>query len=216
MNILVVGAGRLGEQAAHLLAAAGHRTTVIDRDQSHLDRLDGEHRLVHGDGCEPAILEAAGALRADLLIAATGEDEDNLVVALLAKRQFAVRRVLARTNDPDNAWLFDQRWGVDVALPAAAPLVSLIEEAAGIADTIVLMRLAAAGVELIETRIDETSSATGRPLADLALPPATVVAAVVHNGQPSVPGPGYRFHPGDTLLVVTSSASEDDIHATFQ
>ena len=216
MNILVVGAGRLGEQAAHLLAAAGHRTTVIDQDQSHLDRLDGAHRLIRGDGCEPAVLEAAGALRADLLVAATGEDEDNLVIALLAKRQFAVGRVLARTNDPDNAWLFDQRWGVDVALPAATPLVSLIEEAAGVSDTIVLMRLAAAGVELIETRIDETSSAAGRALADLTLPPATVVAAVVHNGQPTVPEPGYRFHPGDTVLVVTSGAREQDIHETFQ
>ncbi|MBE1493884.1 trk system potassium uptake protein TrkA [Amycolatopsis lexingtonensis] len=216
MNILVVGAGRLGEQAAHLLAAAGHRTTVVDQDQSRLDRLDGEHRLVHGDGCEPAVLEAAGALRADLLIAATGEDEDNLVIALLAKRQFAVRRVLARTNDPDNAWLFDQRWGVDVALPAAAPLVSLIEEAAGVRDTIVLMRLAAAGVELIETRIEETSPSAGRRLADVTLPPATVVAAVVHKGQPAVPEPGYRLHPGDTLLVVSSGAREHDIHAAFQ
>ncbi|GAB3147045.1 TrkA family potassium uptake protein [Amycolatopsis stemonae] len=216
MNILVVGAGRLGEQAAHLLAAAGHRITVIDRDRTHLDRLDGEHRLVHGDGCEPAVLEAAGALRADLLVAATGEDEDNLVIALLAKRQFAVRRVLARTNDPDNAWLFTDRWGVDVALPAAAPLVSLIEEAAGVSDTIVLMRLAAAGVELIETRIGESSAAAGRTLSDLTLPPATVVATVVHKGQPSVPGPDYRCHPGDTLLVVSSGAREQDIHDAFQ
>lgn len=216
MNVLIAGAGRLGEQAAHLLAATGHRITVIDQDPRQLDRLGGEHHAVRGDACEPAVLETAGARRADLLLAATGEDEDNLVIALLAKRQFAVRRVLARTNDPDNAWLFDRRWGVDVALPAAAPLVSLIEEAAGVSDTIVLMRLAAAGVELIETRIDDTSSAADRPLADLTLPPATVVAAVVHNGQPEVPGPGYRFHPGDTVLVVTTSATEHDIHALFQ
>ncbi|HEX6470221.1 MAG TPA: TrkA family potassium uptake protein [Streptosporangiaceae bacterium] len=218
MKILIVGAGRLGEQAAHLLAATGHEVTVVDRDQRRLDGLAGErlHRLVRGDACEPYILEQSGALNTDLLLAATAEDEDNLVIALLAKRQFAVGRVLARVNDPDNAWLFDSRWGVDVALPGAAPMVSLIEEAAGITDTVGLMRLAAAGVSLIETHIDARSGAAGRTLADVALPDGTVVATVVHAGRPVVPDSGYRFQAGDTVLVVTHAATEHDIHDAFQ
>ncbi|MET0234291.1 MAG: NAD-binding protein [Kibdelosporangium sp.] len=216
MKILIVGAGRLGEQAAHLLAATGHDVTVVDRDQHRLDRLGDAYRLIRGDACEPPILEAAGALRTHLLLAATGEDEDNLVISLLAKRQFGVRRVLARVNDPDNTWLFATRWGVDVALPTAAPLVSLIEEAAGVTDTVGLVRLAAAGVELIETRIGDTSAAAGRQLAELTVPAGTVVATVVHNGQPMVPGGGYRFHSGDTVLVVTSTATDSDIHKVFQ
>jgi trk system potassium uptake protein TrkA len=218
MKIIVAGAGRLGEQAAHLLAATGHQVTIIDRDRGRLDQLTGEHlhRLVHGDACEPHVLETSGARNADLLLAATGEDEDNLVVALLAKRQFAVPRTLARVNDPDDAWLFTERWGVDVALPGAAALVSLIEEAADTTDTVGLVRLPTAGVTLIETHIDQDSSANGHTLAELTLPPDTIVAAVVHDARPVAPGGDYRFHPGDTVLVVTTTATDTDVHNAFQ
>lgn len=179
MNILIAGAGRLGEQASHLLNATGHRVTVVDHDGACLDALGSEHlhQVVRADACDPAKLEAAGATSADLLIAATGEDEDNLVITLLAKRQFGVAHVLARVNDPDNAWLFDGRWGVDVALPMETPLVALIEEAAGAADTIGLIRLAAAGVSLIETYVDDRSACVGHAVEELALPGGTVVAA---------------------------------------
>ncbi|HEU5158435.1 MAG TPA: NAD-binding protein [Streptosporangiaceae bacterium] len=218
MKILIVGAGRLGEQAAHLLTATGHEVTVIDQDKARLERLNGRHlrRLVRGDACEPSILEQSGALNADLLLAATGEDEDNLVIALLAKRQFGVGRTMARVNDPDNDWLFDARWGVDVALPGAAPLVSLVEEAAGLADTVGVVRLAAAGVSLIETHIGVRSAAAGRTLADITLPEGTVVATVVRDAKPVVPGRDYRFRDGDTVLVVTHTATEQEIHNAFQ
>jgi len=218
MKILIAGAGRLGGQAAHLLAATGHRVTVIDQDRGRLDELAGDHlhRVVHGDACEPRILEASGVHNTELLLAATGEDEDNLVIALLAKRHFAVPRTLARVNDPDNGWLFDARWGVDVALPESAPLMSLIEEATGVADTVGLFRLAAAGVSLIETHIDERSSAAGHSVGELQLPSGTVVAAIVHGAQPVVPDLDSRFHPGDTVLVVTNTATENDIHNAFQ
>jgi len=218
MRVIVAGAGRLGEQAAHLLSATGHHVTVIEQDRSRLAELPSEPpiRLVHGDACEPGILEHAGVLNTDLLLAATGEDEDNLVIALLAKRQFAVPRTLARVNDPDDTWLFDARWGVDVALPGAAPLVSLIEEASGAADTVGLVRLADAGVTLIETHIDDHSKAAGRTLADIDLPAGTVVAAVVHDAHPVVPSADYRFHAGDTVLVVTTTATEENIHDAFQ
>ena len=218
MNILIAGAGRLGEQASHLLNAIGHRVTVIDRDARRLEALGAEHlhRVVRADASDAARLEAAGAPTADLLIAATGDDEDNLVIALLAKRQFRVARVMARVNNPDNAWLFDGRWGVDVALPRETPLVALIEEAAGATDTIGLVRLAAAGVSVIETQIAARSTSAGRSLGEVALPAGTVVAAVVREGRPTVPGPGYRFRAGDTVLVVTMRATERDIHDAFQ
>jgi trk/ktr system potassium uptake protein len=216
MKIIVAGAGRLGAQAAHLLTATGHQVTVIDRDRTRIAELTGEYQLVHGDACEPRILETSGALNADLLLAATGDDEDNLVIALLAKRQLAVPRTLARVNDPDNVWLFTERWGVDVALPAAAALVSLIEEAANTTDTVGMVRLPTAGVALIETHIDQTSSAGGRTLADVTLPPGTIVAAVVHDTQPVVPNRDYRFRPGDTVLVVTTAATDSDVHNAFQ
>ena len=218
MNVVIAGVGRLGAQVAKVLAAAGNDITVIDQDEDRLAEVAAhlDARALPGDACEPSILEEAGALVANLLVAATGDDEDNLVISLLAKRQFAVPRVVARVNDTDNAWLFDHRWGVDVAVPSAIPLVSLIEEATGATDTVALLRLARAGVNVIETAIADKSRAVGRALADVELPPGTIVAAVIRRGRPSVPDSTLRLEPGDELLVVSSEATEQEVHAAFQ
>jgi trk system potassium uptake protein len=218
MNVVIAGIGRLGAQVAHVLAAAGNDITVIDEDEDRLAEVAAhlDARVVPGDACEPSILEEAGALVANLLVAATGDDEDNLVISLLAKRQFAVPRVVARVNDTDNAWLFDHRWGVDVAVPSAIPLVSLIEEATGASDTVALLRLARAGVNVIETAIGDESRAAGRVLADIDLPPGTIVAAVIRRGRPTVPVSTLRLEAGDELLVVSSEATEQDVHTAFQ
>ena len=218
MKVLIAGVGRLGSHIAHVLAAAHNDVVLIDQDEDRLADV-ATHigaTATPGDACEPSVLEEAGALNADLLIAATGEDEDNLVISLLAKRQFAVPRVVARVNDDDDAWLFDERWGVDVAVPAAMPLVSLIEEATGARDTVALLHLARAGVNVIETAIDSESRAAGRPLAEIRLPPRSVVAAVVRNGQPAVPDQTFRLAPGDELIVVSEDATEEDVRAAFQ
>ncbi|KUO06257.1 potassium channel family protein [Streptomyces caeruleatus] len=218
MNVLITGAGRLGTQIAQVLSAARDEVTLIDIDDDRLAELEGriQVRLVTGDACEPALLEQAGALTADLVIATTGDDEDNLVISLLAKRQFSVPRVAARVNDADNAWLFDERWGVDVAVPAATPLISLIEEATGATDTVALLRLSKAGVDVIETAITPQSKAVGRVLGDIRLPEGTVVATIVREGQPTVPDPAIRLAAGDELLLVSHSATEQEIHAAFQ
>jgi trk system potassium uptake protein TrkA len=218
MNVLIAGGGRLGTQIAQVLAAAHNEVTLIDVDDDRIAELEGRLplRLVAGDACEPALLEHAGALTADLVIATTGDDEDNLVISLLAKRQFSVDRVAARVNDADNAWLFDQRWGVDVAVPAATPLVSLIEEATGATDTVALLRLSKAGVNVIETAITPRSRTAGRALADVPLPEGTVIATIVRDGQPTVPTPAFTLRAGDELLLVSHTATEQEIHAAFQ
>ncbi|MFF9165206.1 TrkA C-terminal domain-containing protein [Streptomyces longwoodensis] len=125
-------------------------------------------------------------------------------------------RVAARVNDADNAWLFDERWGVDVAVPSATPLISLIEEATGATDTVALLRLSKAGVEVIETAITARSRTAGRALGDVVLPEGTVVATIVRDGQPTVPDPAERLRPGDALLLVSHAATEQEIHAAFQ
>ncbi|WP_053751375.1 potassium channel family protein [Streptomyces sp. MMG1533] len=218
MNVIIAGAGRLGTQIAQVLAAAHNEVTLIDADDDRVAELEGRVpvRLIAGDACEPTLLEHAGALTADLLIATTGDDEDNLVISLLAKRQFSVPRVAARFNDADNAWLFDGRWGVDVAVPAATPLISLIEEATGATDTVALLRLSKAGVDVIETAITPQSRTAGRALGDVPLPEGTVVATIVRDGQPTVPDPAVRLRPGDEILLVSHNATEHEIHAAFQ
>ncbi|MFF1278428.1 potassium channel family protein [Streptomyces marokkonensis] len=218
MKVLIAGAGRLGAQIAQVLAAARNDVTLVDIDDGRVTELEGRLsvRLLAGDACEPAVLERAGVLTADLVIVTTGSDEDNLVISLLAKRRFAVPRVAARVNDAENAWLFDRNWGVDTAVPAATPLISLIEEATGATDTVALLRLSKAGVDVIETAISARSRAVGRTLAEIALPEGTVIATVVRDGRPTVPAPGMRLRPGDELLVVSHAATEQEIHAAFQ
>ncbi|MEV0304331.1 potassium channel family protein [Streptomyces prasinus] len=218
MKALIAGAGRLGTQIAQVLAAARNDVTLVDIDDDRITELEGRLpvRIMVGDACEPTFLEHAGALAADLVIATTGNDEDNLVISLLAKRQFAVPRVAARVNDEENTWLFDQNWGVDTAVPAATPLISLIEEATGATDTVALLRLSKAGVDVIETAITPQSRAAGHTLAEISLPAGTVIATVIREGQPTVPAPGMRLQPGDELLVVSHAATEQEIHAAFQ
>jgi trk system potassium uptake protein TrkA len=218
VNVLIAGAGRLGTQIAQVLSAARNAVTLVEHDEDRIAEIKGlpSVQLVAGDACEPVLLERAGALTCDLVIAATGQDEDNLVISLLAKRQFGVARVAARVNDAENAWLFDGRWGVDIAVPAATPLISLIEEATGATDTVALLRLSKAGVEVIETAITEDSRAAGHPLGEITLPAGTVVATVVRDGRPTVPSPEVTLLPGDELLLVSHEATEQEIHAVFQ
>jgi trk system potassium uptake protein TrkA len=218
MRAIVVGAGRLGVETAEALVEAGHEVTLVEIDDELAQRLADElrRRLLVGDGCDPMVLEEAGALNADVLVATTGDDEDNLVIALLAKRQFEVPRVVARINHPENEWLFTDRWGVDVAVSAATSLMSQIEEATATADTVGLLELASAGVSVIETLITDRSIAAGRTLAEIKLPTATIVATVVRGGEPRVPSGSFRLEVGDEVLVVTESAAANDIRAAFQ
>ncbi|MGQ4379551.1 TrkA family potassium uptake protein [Streptomyces sp. SAS_267] len=218
MKILIVGAGRLGTQIAQVLSAAHNDVILVEQDDDRVAALATlpRVRLMAGDACDSFLLERAEASSCDLVISATGCDEDNLVISLLAKRRFGVGRVAARVNDTENAWLFDQQWGVDVAVPAATPLISLIEEATGATDTVALLRLSKAGVEVIETAITEGSRAAGHTLSEIPLPSGTVVATVVRDGRPTVPDPGVRLQPGDELLLVSHEATEQEIHAAFQ
>ncbi|QNE73378.1 TrkA family potassium uptake protein [Streptomyces finlayi] len=218
MRALIAGAGRLGARIAQVLASAGSEITLVESDTARVAALRERHgaRLTVGDACEPTVLERAGARVADVVLATTDNDDDNLVISLLAKRHFAAPRVVALVNDHERAWLFDQRWGVDVAVPASTPLVSLIEEATGASDTVALLRLSKAGVDIIETVITSRSRAVGRSLMDIALPAGTVVATVVREGQPMVPEAALRVRAGDEILLVSHEAEEEEIHAAFQ
>jgi trk system potassium uptake protein len=218
MRVIIAGAGRLGVEMAQALAATRNEVTLIEIDDELVERLKGrvKSQVVHGDACEPIVLEEAGALKAEVFVATTGDDEDNLVISLLAKRHFDVPRVVARVNYPENSWLFDDRWGVDVAVSASSTLMSLIQEATGSADTVGLVQLGRAGVNLIETTISDQSSAAGKTLAEIELPSGAIVAAVVRDGEPNVPGGSFQLQVGDEVLVVSESATEADIQILFQ
>jgi trk system potassium uptake protein len=218
MRVVVVGAGRLGQQIANALSATHNEVTLIESDRALAERLEGmtKARVLLGDAADPTVLEEAGALRADVLVSVAGEDQVNLVVSLLAKRHFDVPRVVARVNDPDNEWLFGEQWGIDVAVSASASLLSLIEEATSTVDTVGLLRLGTAGVGFIESTITTQSSAAGKALSELPLPTGAIVAAVLRQGQPTVPGGSFTLEVGDEVIIISDSATETDIRAVFQ
>jgi len=218
MKAIIAGAGKLGTQSARMLANSGYSVTIIEQDDARVAQMleAPVGRVVTGDACETSILEEAGAFSVELLVAATGDDEDNLVISLLAKRQFEVPQVVARVNDVDNTWLFDSRWGVDVTIPAAIPLVSLIEEATGSSDTVAILRLTRAGVTVIETALSSQSSSAGRAVQDIDLPPDALVATIIRGGKPTSPTPGFILAAGDEILVVSGEATAVDVRRAFQ
>jgi len=218
MRVVIAGAGTLGQQMAAALTAARNEVTLIDQDDAVVESLKGRTRaqVLLGDACAPDVLEEAGSLKADILVASTDGDEDNLVISLLAKRQFDVPKVVARVNNPENRWLFSERWGVDVAVSASSTLLSLIQEATGTLDTIGLLDLGRAGVRLIETTLTEDSLAVGKTLAQIKLPPGCLVATVIRASKASVPRGDFTLEAGDEVLVVSESATEADIQAAFQ
>lgn len=172
--------------------------------------------MLTGDVADPVALEEAGALKADVLVAVTGEDQVNLVVSLLSKRHFAIPRVVARVNDPANHWMFTDDWDIDVAVSASNTLLSLIQEATSAADTVGLLTLGRSGVGLVETTLTDQSTAVAKCLSDLELPKGAIVAAVVRSGKAHVPGGSFRLEVGDEILVVTDTATREDIRHAFQ
>ena len=143
----------------------------------------GHPEFVYGDACEPRILEQADVRSADVVVAATGDDEDNLVTSLLAKQEFGVPRVLARVNHPKNEWLFDEQWGVDASVSPPHILTAMVEEAVTVGDLVRLLRLEGGKVALVEMRLPDQSPNVGRALYELRLPPDTTLVAILREGH---------------------------------
>ncbi len=216
IHIIVAGGGTIGQRVAQALHASGNSVTVVEEDPARAAELTARGlQVVTGNACAPGRLEAAGALHADVLVACTGQDEDNLIISVMARRRFEVPRIVAAVRDDANRWLFDASWGVDAAISAASALVTLIEEATGSAQTVRLADLAGAGLALVETNITAASAARGKTVADLRLPPGDTVATVVRRGSTVPVDPALRFRTGDRVLVVTGPDGEKRIHDAF-
>lgn len=183
MKVFVAGAGNIGRYLAYDLGNRGHDVTLMDLSQPALEMVPGEIRRVTGDACSPDALEEAGLRQADVLIAATGDDEDNLVISLLAKQEFAVPRVVARVNHPVNEWLFDDMWGVDLAVSPPHMLTALVEEEVSSGDLVHLLKLQRGKAELVEVRLHPDSPAVDRRIEELELPSDVTLVAVLRDGH---------------------------------
>ncbi len=166
MRVVVTGGGAIGRHVAADLVERGHDVTLIEQDRAIVEDLRAEVPEVSvmlGDACEPWVLEDADLAHSDVVVAATGDDEDNLVTALLAKQEFAVPRVLARVNHPKNEWLFTEQWGVDTAVSPPHMLTSMVEEAVTTGDLVQLLRLEGGRISIVEMRLVPDSPGRGPP-----------------------------------------------------
>jgi trk system potassium uptake protein len=212
MRVAIAGAGAVGRSIALELVENKHQVMLIERELANIDPESVERaEWVHADACELASLEEAGMESCDVVIAATGDDKVNLVVSLLAKTEFAVRRVVARVNDPRNEWLFGENWGVDVAVSTPRLLAALVEEAVAVGDLVRLLTFRQGQANLVEVTLPDDTPLAGRPVRSLKLPTDSALVVILRGGRVIVPQADDALEPGDELLFVATSAVEEEI-----
>lgn len=220
MRVMIAGGGSVGIAIALDLANRHHDVTLLEHDTDTAEKirthLHGVN-VVNADGCEYSSLSAIDLRTVDVAIAATGDDEDNLVISWLAKQEFAVPRVIARINNSRNEWLFNHAWGVDVAVSTPALITSLVDEAVEVGSIINLMDLAHGKMRLIEVTLAANAPAVadGRTLDDLNLSDAVRVVAVVRSDQPLVPQGSMHFYEHDHVILVTRADATEDCASSF-
>lgn len=209
MRVAIAGAGAVGRSIASELAENGHKVLLIERNAARIDPAQvPEAEWVHADACELSVLEEIEIQRCPVVIAATGDDKVNLVVSLLAKTEFGVGRVVARINDPDNEWLFNEAWGVDVSVSTPRVLAALVEEAVSVGDLVRLMRFRSGASNLVEITLGESHPLVGDAVHTLRLPRDTALVAILRGDRVIVPLPDEPLEANDELLFVANEDAE--------
>ena len=213
MKVAIAGAGNVGTAIAKDLSANGHDVLIIEKDPDLVEKLRKSLDVtwVTADACEVNSLVLAGMADVDVAVAATGDDEDNLVISLLSKQEFAVPRVVARVNHPDNQWLFNESWGVDVSVSTPQLLTALVEEAVSVGSLVRLLQFEGGAANLVEVTLAEGSPAEGIALADLEIPRDATIVAVVRADRLVVPRGDPVLSAGDEVLALVIGDAEDAV-----
>ncbi len=195
------------------LIRLGHEVTVVEQRRDRFDALEQEfeHQAMHGDATELHVLERAGIARPpDIVIAATGDDEDNIVICQLAREKYGVPKVIARVNDPRNQPHFDLL-GISPTICATSGLLGLVEHEVPKHDLVHLLELRKENLEIIEVQIDKASPCAGKTIDGLMLPEGSQVISVVRNGQAQIANSSTRLEPGDQVLAILQPGKEDEL-----
>ena len=212
MRVAIAGAGAVGRSIARELLENGHEVLLIDKSPRAIkvDTLPTAEWLL-ADACEITSLDEAGLERSNVVIAATGDDKVNLVVSLLAKTEYGVPRVVARINHPNNEWLFNESWGVDVAVSTPRLLSALVEEAVSVGDLVRLMTFRQSEASLVELTMPDDAPLAGSRIGDIPWPADTALVAILREGRVIVPQADDPLAGGDELLFVTGEDVEHDL-----
>ena len=216
MYVLIVGAGKVGWNLARELIAKGHEVTVLESDPTRYAVVEEEleHSVQYGDGSELWVLERAGIERADLVIAVTGDDEDNLLICQVAKEKYLCERIIARVNNPRNLDHF-KLLGIQPAVSATDLILRLIEHEVPRYGLVHLLDLPEERLEIIELVVSDESPAAGLEIAQIGLPDGALVISVLRGGAGFVPKADTVVKAGDEVLVVLDPGIEEDITAIF-
>lgn len=212
MRVVIAGAGKVGRSIARELVANGHQVLLIDKD-AQLARpgtVEGADSLL-ADACEISALDEAMLAHCQVVVAATGDDKVNLVVSFLAKTEYGVPRVVARVNHPKNEWMFDDAWGVDVAVSTPRMLSALVEEAVSVGDLVRLFTFRQGDANLVEITLSADSPVVGQRVGDQDWPPDTALVAIVRGSRVITPSPDDPLDVGDELLFVASPDQESEL-----
>jgi trk system potassium uptake protein len=213
MYVLIAGGGKVGTNLTRSLLAAGHEVTLIEQKPYRFNKLETEfeHQVLRGDATELFVLERAGVKRPpDLVVAATGDDEDNIVICQLARDKYGVERVIARINDPRNQPYFDLL-GISPTVSATGAILALIEHEVPEHGMIHLLELRKENLEIVEVTIDENANAKGKRVGALKLPEGARVISVVRNGVALVPDDQTQLQAGDQVLAMLEPGKEDEL-----
>jgi trk system potassium uptake protein TrkA len=217
MYVLIVGAGKVGWNLARELLGKGHELTVIEADPARYATVEDEleHAVQYGDGSELWVLERGGMERADMVIAVTGDDEDNILICQVAREKYGVERVIARCNNPRNLQHFELL-GIKPAVSATDLILRLIEHEVPQYGPLHLLDLPQERLEIIELEVAADSPAAGQVVKDLGLPDGSLVIAIMREGTGFVPLADSLIEAGDEVLLVLDTGLEDRVAARFQ
>ncbi|MER7708818.1 TrkA family potassium uptake protein [Kitasatospora sp. NPDC097605] len=212
MRVAIAGAGAVGRSIAGELLENGHEVLLIDKNPNSIsvERVPMAEWLL-ADACEITSLDEAALQRCHVVIAATGDDKVNLVVSLLAKTEYGVPRVVARVNNPKNEWLFNESWGVDVAVSTPRLMSALVEEAVSVGDLVRLMRFSQGNANLVELTLAEDTELVGTRVGDVPWPPDTALVTILREGRVLVPRKDDTLEGGDELLFVAAQEREEEL-----
>ena len=220
MRVAIAGAGNVGQFIANDLAQAGHDVLLIEQNPAVVARSapalpdpagGGKIEWRTADACEVSSLREAEIDRCDVVVAATGDDEDNLVISLLAKQEFAVPRVVARVNHPKNEWLFNETWGVDVSVSTPHLILALTEEAVSVGSLVRLFSLERGAVRLVEVTLAPESPVIGKEIKEISVPRDSVFAAILREEHVIVPRGDTAFEVGDEVIALVTPDSEEGV-----
>ncbi len=209
MYVIVAGGGKIGYYLTKTLVNEGYEVLLIEKDKQKVEIYSERFGsvVVRGDACEASTLAAAGTGRADVVVAATGDDEDNLVICQMAKKKFNVPRTIARINNPKNEEIF-RRLGIDRTVSQTNVILSLIEQEIPERSFVHLVTLKHAQLAVVEATVAPDAPVTGRALADIRFPPETVVMAVMRDGHVLVPNGTTRLEANDAVIALAQRQSE--------